>query len=192
MIKDSVTVDSNTMVLKSLLSEEKENFDIFVKLTEENRRDRQRRIDAGDETVRLKFSRPEAAPPQKGGPPGQPPRPHHQSAPGPVGACPQKGCKGGPTQYFTGGSKGVGGTYPTKGMQGKPAAGVQQPFFGNAGGKGAGSSYTGKGPKGTPPQAGGYRPAGAPAAYGGNAQCSKRPFGQQGTFGGYCKGGYSK
>merc|ERR1719433_360582 len=33
-----------------------ENPDMFVKLTEENRRERQRRIDAGDETARLKFS----------------------------------------------------------------------------------------------------------------------------------------
>jgi len=192
MVKDSVTVDSTTMVLKSLLSEDKENFDIFVKLTEENRRDRQRRIDAGEETVRLKFSKPEAAPPQKGGPPAQPPRPYHQPTPGPVGACPQKGCKGGPPQYFTGGNKGAGGTYSAKGMQGKPPAGAQQPFYGNAGGKGAGSTFTGKGPKGTPPPAGGYRPPAAPANYGGNPQYNKRPYGQQGTYGGYGKGGYSK
>jgi len=29
---------------------------MFVKLTEEKRRERQRRIDAGDETARLKFT----------------------------------------------------------------------------------------------------------------------------------------
>lgn len=33
----------------------------FVKLTEDNRRERQRRIDAGDETARLKFARPAAS-----------------------------------------------------------------------------------------------------------------------------------
>jgi len=34
----------------------------FVKLTEDNRRERQRRIDAGDETARLKFSKPGPGP----------------------------------------------------------------------------------------------------------------------------------
>merc|ERR1712061_55007 len=43
-------------VLESTLSEEPETFDVFVKLTEENRRERQRRIDAGDETAKIKFS----------------------------------------------------------------------------------------------------------------------------------------
>lgn len=38
------------------LTEEIEDIAHFMKLTEENRRERQRRIDAGDETARLKFS----------------------------------------------------------------------------------------------------------------------------------------
>merc|ERR1711874_184360 len=40
------------------LSDDVESLDIFIKLTEESRRERQRRIDAGDETARLKFVAP--------------------------------------------------------------------------------------------------------------------------------------
>merc|ERR1711865_771988 len=58
MIKDVVGPDDKVPVLKSILEHpgEEENMDVFVKLTEEKRRERQRRIDAGDETVRLKFN----------------------------------------------------------------------------------------------------------------------------------------
>merc|ERR1719148_674026 len=38
------------------LSDGLDSVDIFVKLAEEHRRERQRRIDAGDETARLKFT----------------------------------------------------------------------------------------------------------------------------------------
>merc|ERR1711957_479188 len=40
----------------SQLSDGLDNLDIFARLTEEHRRERQRRIDAGDETAKLKFS----------------------------------------------------------------------------------------------------------------------------------------
>jgi len=53
MIPD--TVASKDGVLVSQLEEDMEGTDIFVKLAEEHRRERQRRIDAGDETARLKF-----------------------------------------------------------------------------------------------------------------------------------------
>jgi len=56
LIKDTVTWNEDVKVLNTPLSEDLENPDMFVKLTEENRRERQRRIDAGDETARLKFS----------------------------------------------------------------------------------------------------------------------------------------
>jgi len=56
LVKDTVTLDKEKKVLMSALSEDTEAFDIFVKHTEENRRERQRRIDAGDETARIKFS----------------------------------------------------------------------------------------------------------------------------------------
>jgi len=56
LVKDTVRLSEDTQVLTSMLSEETETFDIFVKNTEERRRERQRRIDAGDETAKLKFS----------------------------------------------------------------------------------------------------------------------------------------
>eukprot|EP00747_Dinoflagellata_sp_TGD_P078260 gnl/TRDRNA2_/TRDRNA2_159982_c1_seq1.p1 gnl/TRDRNA2_/TRDRNA2_159982_c1~~gnl/TRDRNA2_/TRDRNA2_159982_c1_seq1.p1 ORF type:complete len:879 (+),score=344.53 gnl/TRDRNA2_/TRDRNA2_159982_c1_seq1:71-2707(+) len=57
LVKDSSLLVPPNQVLATTLSDidEMANFDIFVKLTEENRRERQRRIDAGDETARLKF-----------------------------------------------------------------------------------------------------------------------------------------
>jgi len=56
MIKDTVVMTPGDQVLSAQLTEDVETADIFVKLTEEQRRERQRRIDAGDETVRLKFT----------------------------------------------------------------------------------------------------------------------------------------
>jgi len=55
LLKDTVAIPADTQVLTSQLPAELESLGIFVKLTEENRRERQRRIDAGDETARLKF-----------------------------------------------------------------------------------------------------------------------------------------
>merc|ERR1712039_533020 len=56
LVKDTVKFSENPQVLTSVMGEEPENFDMFVRLTEEHRRERQRRIDAGDETAKLKFS----------------------------------------------------------------------------------------------------------------------------------------
>merc|ERR1711953_546735 len=42
-------------ILELKLTDETETLDIFCKLTEDGRRERQRRIDAGDETAKLKF-----------------------------------------------------------------------------------------------------------------------------------------
>jgi len=56
LVKDTVTIPSESQVLSSELSDDADAVDIFVKLTEESRRERQRRIDAGDETAKLKFS----------------------------------------------------------------------------------------------------------------------------------------
>jgi hypothetical protein len=53
LIKDTVSIKEGLVV--STLSDDLDNLDIFLKLTEEGRRERQRRIDAGDETARLKF-----------------------------------------------------------------------------------------------------------------------------------------
>jgi len=56
LIKDSVATKEGIIV--SQLSDDLDNLDIFLKLSEEARRERQRRIDAGDETARLHFVLP--------------------------------------------------------------------------------------------------------------------------------------
>jgi len=67
MVKDAVSVSAETGVLASALSDEV-NFDMFIRLTEDGRRDRQRRIDAGDESAKLKINKPPEAPaPYQGG-----------------------------------------------------------------------------------------------------------------------------
>lgn len=62
-IKDIVSIKDKLVIGE--LADDLDNFDIFVKLTEEQRRERARRIEAGDETARLKFTppaEPKAAP----------------------------------------------------------------------------------------------------------------------------------
>jgi len=56
LVKDTVSIKDG--LVHSQLSDGLENLDIFIKLTEQALRDRMRRIDAGDETVRLKFAPP--------------------------------------------------------------------------------------------------------------------------------------
>jgi len=59
-VKDTVTLEGEPMMFSSSLTEDAQP-DMFVKLTEEKRRERQRRIDAGDETARLNFTPPAGA-----------------------------------------------------------------------------------------------------------------------------------
>jgi len=70
LIKESVSLDSATGHPKADAAVDVD-LESFIKLTEDNRRERQRRIDAGDETARLKFTRPQAptrpGPAQSGG-----------------------------------------------------------------------------------------------------------------------------
>eukprot|EP00933_Yihiella_yeosuensis_P025995 TRINITY_DN2017_c0_g1_i1.p1 TRINITY_DN2017_c0_g1~~TRINITY_DN2017_c0_g1_i1.p1 ORF type:complete len:831 (-),score=286.51 TRINITY_DN2017_c0_g1_i1:267-2759(-) len=69
LIKDTVTLGGEPIVLTSQLAEDVDTADIFVKFTEESRRERKRRVDAGDETARLKFVAPvQPAPAAPGGP----------------------------------------------------------------------------------------------------------------------------
>merc|ERR1719353_2305529 len=63
LIKDVAAIKDT--VVQSQLSDDLDSLDIFVKLTEEHRRERQRRIDAGDETARLKIEPPKPAPAPK-------------------------------------------------------------------------------------------------------------------------------
>ncbi|CAJ1351624.1 unnamed protein product [Effrenium voratum] len=63
MVKDVVTISGEPPVLTSQLSSEIEvdSAEIFVKFTEEARRERKRRAEAGDETSMLKYTPPESA-----------------------------------------------------------------------------------------------------------------------------------
>mmetsp|Transcript_26699 Transcript_26699/g.61447 ORF Transcript_26699/g.61447 Transcript_26699/m.61447 type:complete len:897 (+) Transcript_26699:53-2743(+) len=56
LIKDTVLIDAETKVLQTNDLQEDVEVSLFVKVTEENRRERQRRIDAGDETAKLKLT----------------------------------------------------------------------------------------------------------------------------------------
>merc|ERR1719469_498475 len=56
LLLDTIVWDDDEKVLCSSLVEELEGPDQLLKFTEAGRRDRQRRLDAGDETVRIKFT----------------------------------------------------------------------------------------------------------------------------------------
>jgi hypothetical protein len=60
LVRDAVIQGGRSKVVESMVNDDLESNDIFVKLTEEARRERQRRIDAGEEGAQLKFSRPAA------------------------------------------------------------------------------------------------------------------------------------
>eukprot|EP00929_Paragymnodinium_shiwhaense_P096429 TRINITY_DN5800_c3_g1_i1.p1 TRINITY_DN5800_c3_g1~~TRINITY_DN5800_c3_g1_i1.p1 ORF type:complete len:1069 (+),score=364.52 TRINITY_DN5800_c3_g1_i1:57-3209(+) len=57
LIKENIELDTKTSFVNVVLGED-EPFDKFLRLTEEHRRERQRCIDAGDETARLTFQKP--------------------------------------------------------------------------------------------------------------------------------------
>lgn len=59
-IKDSVLVNDASGYFEAQHDEDT-GFENFLKLAEDHRRDRQRRVDAGDETAKLKFARPSPA-----------------------------------------------------------------------------------------------------------------------------------
>merc|ERR1740121_2201262 len=89
MVKDTVEISAKNSTIESQLSDDTP-MDNFVKLTEDHRRDRQRRLDAGDETALLKFTKP--APTGQGQGQGQRPQ-------------------GGPQQRGNEGRPGSGGGY---------------------------------------------------------------------------------
>jgi len=68
MVKDTIEITDE--VVKSLLDADLDSPDTFVKFAEESRRERQRRIDAGDDTAKLKFQ--PAVLSQSGAPPFKP------------------------------------------------------------------------------------------------------------------------
>merc|ERR1712195_245030 len=62
-IKDTIKIDAKSMG-ETVLADDTAS-ETFVKQTEEHRRERQRRMDAGDETAQLKFTKPSSPPPPK-------------------------------------------------------------------------------------------------------------------------------
>merc|ERR1711972_843273 len=70
ILRDALSLNKDTSLIEPLLPDDTAQAH-FVKLTEEHRRERQRRIDAGDETAALKLAKP----------PSPPPRPAQQQAP---------------------------------------------------------------------------------------------------------------
>merc|ERR1711879_449920 len=66
MVNDTVALE-NGVAVRKLREDGKDDMSFFVKLAEESRRFRQERLDAGDETVRLKFSVLAASKPQESG-----------------------------------------------------------------------------------------------------------------------------
>ncbi|CAE7818095.1 Hnrnpu [Symbiodinium sp. CCMP2592] len=63
ILKDAISVDSTSNFLQAVQSDDVA-LETFLKYTEDHRRERERRVDAGDETAKLKFSRP-APPPTR-------------------------------------------------------------------------------------------------------------------------------
>merc|ERR1712048_313991 len=80
LIKDTNKINAKNMLEAEL--GEAEALEKFVKQTEDHRRERQRRMDAGDETAQLKFTKPSSPPPpgkqQNTG--GKPPAPTYPPA----------------------------------------------------------------------------------------------------------------
>jgi len=67
MIEDVAVVQDSGMI--EAVTKEDTDFNNFMKNTEECRRERQRRVDAGDETAKLKFVRSAPQPPKQPGAP---------------------------------------------------------------------------------------------------------------------------
>merc|ERR1719356_341285 len=68
LVKENVTINEKTGFFEPVLEPDTAPAH-FVKLTEEHRRERARRVDAGDETAKLKFTRPEPPAKPQGAPP---------------------------------------------------------------------------------------------------------------------------
>lgn len=125
LIKDTIEIGKERGFLLPILSDETEASH-FVKLTEEHRRDRQRSLDAGDETAKLKFNRPAPPPPRQSGPPqggggGRGPPPASRRGPPPP--QPSRYGSGGGSHgsarpgHYGGGGGGGGGGYSSQGQK---------------------------------------------------------------------------
>jgi len=78
LLQDTIKISEADSKFLQCLQDEDASHATFMKLAEDNRRDRQRRLDAGDETAKLKFNKPSPGAP----PPRNPPTAAQQAAGG--------------------------------------------------------------------------------------------------------------
>merc|ERR1719253_819507 len=67
LVKDTVTVSKKNSVLEVHISDDLDSFNLFLKLTEECRRERRLMLDSGDESFAIKFNQQALQPSQGGG-----------------------------------------------------------------------------------------------------------------------------
>jgi len=159
LVKDTLSVDAESGFLKGVLAEDTPVSN-FVKLAEDNRRERQRRLDAGDETAELKFPRTAPAPPPRHPPNGGAGAGARQGGavggrPAPPSHPPSR--HGGSQGHYGGGggaSRGSSYSAPTQKRAYQPSGGGSS-YYGSGASKHARtSSYSGGGGGG---YGGGYR-----------------------------------
>eukprot|EP00927_Polykrikos_kofoidii_P041707 TRINITY_DN3554_c0_g3_i1.p1 TRINITY_DN3554_c0_g3~~TRINITY_DN3554_c0_g3_i1.p1 ORF type:complete len:1017 (+),score=238.02 TRINITY_DN3554_c0_g3_i1:76-3126(+) len=186
LIKETIVIDKTSSFVNSLCASDMPH-EKFVRVVEEHRRDRQRCIDAGDETARLRFSRP--APPAQGAQSGR-----FQNTQEPLqrsgGGRPQGGAaSGGGSRYGGGLSEDRGRTGSSTGQKrlAGPARDYHPPAK-QARFSAASSSYTGSSSlRPAPGQARSYGSGG----FGGQGRGG---YGGRGGGGGYDRGrgGYDR
>lgn len=111
-IKDTIKIDAKSM-LEAVVADDTP-LETFVKQTEEHRIERQRRMDSGDETAQLKFSKPSSPPPPQQGQKKGPQAPSHPPAGGKRLATVQSSSYGAAPRY--------GGQQPSYSAQKRPYA----------------------------------------------------------------------
>jgi len=165
LIKDTLAVSESTGFLTAPLPEDATQED-FVKYTESHRRERQQRIDAGDETAKLKFSRPAPPPPRdagynaRGGSRGYSGGYNRGGQQGGYGRDSQQGGYGG--GYSRGSSQGQGQKRPYESSGGGYRDRDPKQQRGSYGGSSGGGGYGGGGSGG-----GGYSSGGSRSYSGG-------------------------
>jgi len=151
LVKDTAIIGARTKIVEPMVTEELAFNDIFVRLTEESRRDRQRRLDAGDVSAELKFPRPTPGSQNPGGI-------THMPGPGVLPNMPKNPMPTSPVAAGLGSSKGAPPLPPplgsmsapppfTKGggTPGTPAFSKANQFFAEQSDKGFGGKGYGKG-----------------------------------------------
>jgi len=173
-VKDTVTFNSQK-VLTPHISDELDSFDLFVKLTEEGRRERRLHLDLGDESGTLKFSQAAFTPPSAGAsrwssgwssggnrPYQRGPRPPYQQAPYQARTYPQQDGRQQWSSNYNAQPAQKGGSYSGGG-------------YNSGGDKGGGY-------KGAPAGGKGYAPSGG-QSYGAQRSGPYQPKGKGGSFG---------